>query len=146
MRNAAAIALLLTTAACQNSVAVQREIEIVPSTRYDNVECRTLAMRRDALAARYGVSPTSAREPLPTSSTPGFGIVIPDTRRANERDRAQAVGEITAMNRSMERRECGKPRPRLDRAKTPVHQLVRGVGECAIECSNIRTVPARRAQ
>ena len=146
MRNAAAIALVLTTAACQNSVAVQREIEIFPSTRYDNVECNALVQQRNALAARHGVSPTTTREPLPASNTPGFGVVIPDMRRAAERERAQAIGEISAMNRSMERREFGKQRPRLDRAKAPVHQLVRGVGKCAIECSNVRTVPGRRAQ
>lgn len=100
--------LLITCAACQNSVTVQREAEIVSSIQYDDVECDALTAQRNALAARHGVSPDAEREPLSESATPGFGIIIPDTRSATERERARAIGEITAMNRSMERRNCGE--------------------------------------
>ena len=109
MRNLiAGIVVLMACAACQNSVAVQRDAEIVASTRYDDVECSALAAQRNALAARHGLAPTVTREPLPESSTPGFGILIPDSRSDAERAKAQAIGEISAMNRSMERRDCGK--------------------------------------
>lgn len=100
--------LLVTCTACQNSIAVQREAEVVSSILYDDVECDALTAQRNALAARHGVSPDAEREPQSESSTPGFGIIIPDTRSAAERERARAVGEITAMNRSMERRSCGE--------------------------------------
>lgn len=107
MRNTALAVLVLSAcAACQNSVAVQRDAEIVASTRYDDVACGALAAQRDALAARHGLAPTVARAPLPQSATTGFGILIPDTRSEAERARARAIGEISAMNRSMERRNC----------------------------------------
>lgn len=107
-KTAAAILVLVASAGCQNSVAVQREAEIVASTGYDDIDCRDLEARRDALAARHGLAPTVTRAPLPESATPGFGILIPDQRSEAERERARAVGEISAMNRSMERRSCGR--------------------------------------
>jgi hypothetical protein len=94
-------------AGCTNSVAVQREAEVVASTRYDDVACGALASQRNALAARHGLATTVKREPQSQSATPGFGIFIPDGRSGEERARAMAIGEITAMNRSMERRNCG---------------------------------------
>lgn len=108
MRNTVAIIVVLAAcAACQNSAAVQQESEIVASTRYDDVACGDLARQRDELAARHGLSPDVERAPRTESNTPGFGIVIPDTRGETERARARAIGEISAMNRSMERRRCG---------------------------------------
>jgi hypothetical protein len=101
-------ATLAACTACQNSIAVRQDEEIVASTRYDDVECAALAAERDALAARYGLAPTLTREPLPESATPGFGIFIPDARSEDERAKAKAIGEISAMNRSMERRRCGR--------------------------------------
>jgi hypothetical protein len=109
MRKSLAVAAVLATcAACQNSIAVQREAEIVASTRYDDIDCGELAQQRNTLAARHGVARTVEREPQSESSTTGFGLIIPDTRSETERARARAIGEITAMNRSMERRRCGE--------------------------------------
>ena len=109
MRKFLVIATVLSACtACQNSVAVQREAEIVSSTRYDDIACDQLAAQRDALAARHGVASTVERQPQTESSTPGFGIFIPDTRGETQRAQARAIGEISAMNRSMERRRCGE--------------------------------------
>ena len=108
MRTPIVLAFVLAAcAACQNSVAVQRDAEIVPSTRYDDISCEELTRQRDALAARHGVAADAEREPQHESAAPGFGILIPDGRGEAERARARAVGEISAMNRSMERRRCG---------------------------------------
>lgn len=101
------LALASTLPACQNSIAVQREAEIVSSIPYDDVPCGELAARRNRLAAAHGVAPDVERQPMEESDVTGFGIFIPDTRSEAERARAQAIGEITAMNRSMARRECG---------------------------------------
>ncbi|MEO3999840.1 hypothetical protein [Mesorhizobium sp. CAU 1732] len=94
-------------AGCTNSVAVQREAEVVASTNYDNVACGALASQRNALAARHGLATNVVRQPQSQSATPGFGVFIPDGRSAEERAKAVAIGEITAMNRSMQRRNCG---------------------------------------
>ncbi|MBX9450453.1 MAG: hypothetical protein ACT6RL_12020 [Neoaquamicrobium sediminum] len=101
-------AVALGSTACQNSVAVQQEAEVFNSIQYDTIPCADLQGRRNALAAQHGVSPDIERTPPKESTTPGFGIVLPDGRSDAERARARAIGEITAMNRSMQRRACGK--------------------------------------
>jgi hypothetical protein len=101
----AAVAVSVT--ACQNSVAVQQEAEVFNSIQYDTIPCGELQARRNAIAAQHGVSPEIERTPPNESMTPGFGIVLPDGRSETERARARAIGEITAMNRSMQRRACG---------------------------------------
>lgn len=101
-------AVALGSTACQNSVAVQQEAEVFNSIQYDTIPCVDLQGRRNALAAQHGVSPDIERTPPKESTTPGFGIVLPDGRSDAERARARAIGEITAMNRSMQRRACGK--------------------------------------
>jgi hypothetical protein len=108
MRKIALLILgLVALPACQNSVAVQREAEIFSSIPFDEVPCGELAARRDRLAATHGLPPNVERQPMEESDTAGFGIVIPDTRGEAARAKARAVGEITAMNRSMARRSCG---------------------------------------
>ncbi len=101
-------AVALGSTACQNSVAVQQEAEVFNSIQYDTIPCADLQGRRNALAAQHGVSPDIERTPPKESTTPGFGIVLPDGRSDAERTRARAIGEITAMNRSIQRRACGK--------------------------------------
>ncbi len=101
-------AVALGSTACQNSVAVQQEAEVFNSIQYDTIPCADLQGRRNALAAQHGVSPDIERTPPKESTTPGFGIVLPDGRSDAERARARAIGEITAMNRSIQRRACGK--------------------------------------
>ena len=101
-------AVALGSTACQNSVAVQQEAEVFNSIQYDTIPCADLQGRRNALAAQHGVSPDIERTPPKESTTPGFGIMLPDGRSDAERARARAIGEITAMNRSIQRRACGK--------------------------------------
>lgn len=101
-------AVALGCTACQNSVAVQQEAEVFNSIQYDTIPCADLQGRRNALAAQHGVSPDIERTPPKESTTPGFGIMLPDGRSDAERARARAIGEITAMNRSIQRRACGK--------------------------------------
>ena len=101
-------AVALGGTACQNSVAVQQEAEVFNSIQYDTIPCGELQAMRDTLAAQHGVSPEIERAPPKESTTPGFGIVLPDGRSETERARARAIGEITAMNRSIQRRACGK--------------------------------------
>lgn len=93
--------------ACQNSIAVQREAEVFNSIQFDTIPCGELESRRNALAAQHGVSPDVERTPQEEFMAPGFGIVLPDGRSETERARARAIGEITAMNRSIQRRNCG---------------------------------------
>ena len=95
-------------AACQNSVSVQRDAEVVSSTAYDHIDCDALARQRDALAAQHGLAADATRAPQQESNMTGFGILIPDSRSSAERATARAIGEITAMNQSMERRRCGR--------------------------------------
>ena len=104
-----AIAILIsmaTVAGCTNSVTVQREAEVYSSLPFDKVACSDLIRQRDALAARHGLAPDVAREPQAETSITGIGIIVPDVRSSNERDKARAIGEITAMNKSMTRRQC----------------------------------------
>jgi hypothetical protein len=108
MRKAIVLALTaLALAGCQNSVAVQREREVVGSMQFDTVPCGELTQRRNQLAAQHGLSPDVEREPQQESLSAGFDLVIPDGRSDAARSKARAIGEITAMNNSMKRRNCG---------------------------------------
>jgi hypothetical protein len=89
--------------------------EVVNSIRYDSVPCKTLIAQRDALVRTYG-SPTA----LPADQQPGVrpilkqqptGLLpVPDLRSTATRDRKKAYGKIEAMDRSIDRRQCGKPK------------------------------------
>lgn len=109
MRNLTVVLATTLLAACSNSVSVQRDAEIVSSIQFDEVACPDLLRQRDQLAAQYGLQPTAQREPQPESATPGFGLVIPDMRSGDEKARAQASGRLSAMNNSINRRNCGQP-------------------------------------
>lgn len=102
-------ALLAATAVasgCTNSVTVQREAEVYSSLHFDDIACADLVRQRNALAARHGLARDVERAPQTETSMPGIGIIVPDVRSEAEREKARAIGEITAMNKSMTRRQC----------------------------------------
>ena len=107
MRNALLIAILpLALSGC---MASSLESEMVSSLQYDSVACPQLVSQREALAARYAI--TTEGGPLVPGQRPkyvvtGFGPITPDMRSAADKERARAIGEVAAMDRSIERRKC----------------------------------------
>ncbi len=99
-------AMTAAVTGCSNSVTVQREAEVYSSLPFDKVACADLVRQRDALAARHGLARDVERQSQKETSIPGIGIIVPDIRSSTERDKARAIGEITAMNKSMTRRQC----------------------------------------
>jgi hypothetical protein len=89
--------------------------EPVNSVRYDSVPCNALLAERDRLVKTYG-SP----EGLPADQQPGVrpilkqqptGLLpVPDLRSTATRERKKAYGRIEAMDHSIDRRQCGKPK------------------------------------
>ncbi|MBZ9982244.1 MULTISPECIES: hypothetical protein [unclassified Mesorhizobium] len=106
--NMMALASCLVMAGCVgNSMSERQEENVQSSLQYDSVPCGQLLAQRNALARQYNLS----QQAKPTFSNPamGFGPFIPDIRSKTKRDADKASGEIDAMNRSIERRDCGKP-------------------------------------
>jgi hypothetical protein len=111
---AAAILLAASLAACSDMRA-DVDSEPVNSVRYDSVPCKTLIAERDALVKTYG-SP----EGLPADQQPGVRPIlkqqptglfpVPDLRSTATRERKKAYGKIEAMDRSINRRQCGQPK------------------------------------
>lgn len=108
-RNMAVLASCLTMAGCigGTSMAERQDEDVQSSLQYDNVPCGQLLANRNALMRQYNL-PVTAK---PTFSNPamGFGPFTPDMRSKARRDSEKAAGEIGAMSRSIDRRECGKP-------------------------------------
>ena len=79
------------------------------SPRCNMTACLAINCWRNAtrLAQQYRL-PQDAK---PSFSDPGVGLgpFTPDTRSKAQREVEQASGRIDAMNRSIARRECGKP-------------------------------------
>jgi hypothetical protein len=106
--------LAASVAACSDMRA-DVDSEVVNSVRYDEVPCKTLISERDALVTTYG-SPGN----LPADQQPGVRPIlkqqptglfpVPDFRSTATRERKKAYGKIEAMNRSINRRQCGKPK------------------------------------
>ncbi len=90
------------------SLAERQDEDVQSSLQYDDVPCDQLLAQRNQLARQNNL-PTTAK---PSFSNPamGFGPFIPDTRSKAQRDSNKASGEIDAMNRSIVRRDCGKPK------------------------------------
>jgi hypothetical protein len=90
------------------STAERQDADVQSSLQYDSVPCDQLLANRNALAQQYNL-PITAK---PDFSNPamGFGPFTPDVRSKAQRDSDRASGEIDAMNRSIERRDCGKPK------------------------------------
>ena len=107
-RTASLLFLGILCSACQTSMSAAIDEEVVSSIRYDDIDCADLARQRDQLAASHGLPKNVERQPRGQAVAPGFGVFVPDMRSPQGRARAKAVGEITAMNQSMERRECGQ--------------------------------------
>lgn len=102
------LASCLATAGCVgNSMSERQDANIESSLQYDTVPCDQLLAQRNGLAQQYNL-PVTVK---PTFSNPamGFGPFTPDMRSKAKRDSDKASGEIDAMNRSLERRDCGKP-------------------------------------
>jgi hypothetical protein len=108
--NLVVLASCLAMAGCVggSSMAERQDENVQSSLQYDNVPCDQLLAQRNGLAQQYNL-PTTAK---PTFSNPamGFGPFTPDMRSKAKRDSDKASGEIDAMNRSIERRDCGKPK------------------------------------
>lgn len=106
--NMIVLASCLLAAGCAgNSMAERQDADIQSSLQYDTVPCDQLLAQRNGLAQQYNLS-TKAK---PTFSNPamGFGPFTPDMRSKAKRDTDKVTGEIDAMNRSIDRRQCGQP-------------------------------------
>lgn len=107
--NMMALASCLAASGCigGTSMSERQDANVESSLQYDSVPCDQLLAQRNALAQQYNL-PTTAKT---TFSNPamGFGPFTPDVRSKAKRDLDQATGEIDAMNRSIERRDCGQP-------------------------------------
>ena len=105
-----ALASCLTVAGCVGgtSMAERQDEDIQSSLQYDEVPCDQLLAQRNQLAQQNNL-PVTAK---PSFSNPamGFGPFTPDMRSSAQRDTDRASGEIDAMNRSIDRRDCGKPK------------------------------------
>jgi hypothetical protein len=107
--NVMVLASCLVMAGCMGSSMSERQDQDVQSSlQYDDVPCDQLLAERNGLAQQYHLS-TDAK---PSFSNPamGFGPFTPDVRSKSKRDTDLASGKIDAMNRSIERRDCGKPK------------------------------------
>ncbi|MCV3205907.1 hypothetical protein OHD62_04845 [Mesorhizobium sp. YC-39] len=106
--NLVILASCLAMAGCAGSSLAERQDENVESSlQFDSVPCDQLLVQRNALAQQYRL-PQDAK-PSFSNSGVGFGPFTPDVRSKTQRDAEQASGRIDAMNRSITRRECGKP-------------------------------------
>ncbi|OHV77554.1 hypothetical protein [Mesorhizobium sp. ORS 3428] len=112
--NMVVLASCLTVAGCVGgtSMSERQDEDVQSSLQYDSVPCDQLVANRNALAQQYNL-PITAK---PTFSNPamGFGPFTPDLRSKARRDSDRASGQIDAMNRSIDRRECGKPKKKLE--------------------------------
>ena len=106
--NMMVLASCLAVAGCMgNSLAERQDANIQSSLQFDTVPCDQLLAQRNGLAQQYHLSQNAK----PTFSNPamGFGPFMADIRSKNQRDIDAASGRIDAMNRSITRRDCGKP-------------------------------------
>lgn len=108
--NMVALASCLAAAGCVGgtSMSERQDQDIQSSLQYDSVPCDQLLAQRDALARQHNLPVTA--KPAFSNPAMGFGPFTPDTRSQAQRDADSATGEIDAMNRSIERRDCGKPK------------------------------------
>ena len=108
--NMTVLASCLAMAGCVGgtSMAERQDENVQSSLQYDSVPCDQLLANRNALAQQYNL-PVTAK---PGFSNPamGFGPFTPDMRSKAKRDSDKASGEIDAMSRSIDRRDCGKPK------------------------------------
>jgi hypothetical protein len=100
----------MTMAGCLggSSMSERQDETVQSSLQYDSLPCDQLLAQRSALARQYNL-PLTAKPAFPNPAM-GFGPFTPDIRPKARRDSDQATGEIDAMNRSIDRRDCGKPK------------------------------------
>ena len=106
--NLLVLASCLAMAGCAGaSMAERQDRNVQSSLQFDSVPCDRLLAQRNGLAQQYRLS----RDAKPSFSNPavGLGPFTPDVRSKTQREIEQASGRIDAMNRSIARRECGKP-------------------------------------
>ena len=108
--NMVVLASCLTVAGCVGgtSMSERQDEDIQSSLQYDDVPCDQLIANRDALAQQNNLPVTA--KPAFSNPAMGFGPFTPDVRSKAQRDSDKASGEIDAMNRSIDRRDCGKPK------------------------------------
>lgn len=98
--------------ACAGGRSAIEDASVVSSIRYDDTECGALVAQRNALAQRFSL-PREAERPRFETRRAGLGVILPDLRGRDAREREQASFLIAAMNRSITRRNCeGPPRDR----------------------------------
>jgi hypothetical protein len=105
----ALLALTFLSLAGCTSVGPALDNEVVSSMNFDTMPCPELMAQRDALAGRHGLPrDTSALVPgrRPFYVLPGAGPVVPDMRMPWTRERSRAIGEVKAMDGSINRRKC----------------------------------------
>jgi hypothetical protein len=98
----------LVLAAC-TSMAPALDEDIVSSMTYDTTPCPVLVARRDVLAGAHGLPrDTSSLVPgrRPFYVIDGTATLVPDTRMPWTRARSRAIGEVRAMDGSINRRKC----------------------------------------
>ncbi|MEW6629485.1 MAG: hypothetical protein AB1440_01305 [Pseudomonadota bacterium] len=100
----------LTVAGCVGgtSMSERQDEDVQSSLQYDDVPCDQLIANRNALAQQNNLPVTA--KPVFSNPAMGFGPFTPDVRSKAKRDSDKAAGEIDAMNRSIDRRDCGKPK------------------------------------
>jgi hypothetical protein len=91
--------------------------EVVNSIRYDTVPCAQLMAERDSLVRTYGspagLAPDQQPGIRPILKEQSMGIFpLPEYRSRKVREEKIAFGRIEAMDRSIDRRACGKPQPK----------------------------------
>ncbi|TIV96579.1 MAG: hypothetical protein E5V85_17445, partial [Mesorhizobium sp.] len=108
--NMVVLASCLMVAGCVGgtSMAERQDEAVQSSLQYDDVPCDQLLAQRNQVAQQNNL-PITAK---PSFSNPamGFGPFTPDMRSKAQRDADKASGEIDAMSRSIERRDCGNPK------------------------------------
>jgi hypothetical protein len=106
--NLVVLAPCLLIAGCAGaSLAEGQDEDVQSSLQYDSVPCDRLLAQRNGLVQQYHLSVDA--KPSFSNPATGFGPFMPDIRSKTKRDADQATGKIDAMNRSIARRECGKP-------------------------------------
>jgi hypothetical protein len=93
---------LLGLGGCTTDTPRAKEVEL--STKYDRIDCATLAAERDALAARYPYLPPERTEAA--IAWGGFTVIGDALDRIDHEERV-AKGRIDAMSDSLRRRNCG---------------------------------------
>ncbi len=108
--NMVVLASCLTVAGCVGgtSMSERQDEDVQSSLQYDDVPCDQLIANRNALAQQNNLPVTA--KPAFSNPAMGFGPFTPDVRSKAKRDSDKAAGEIDAMNRSIDRRDCGKPK------------------------------------